>query len=59
MQPIRTVRSIQPVSIHKITHPAYWSNGTTTSYVYDFAQEFAGIVRLQLPPMTEAGTNSP
>jgi alpha-L-rhamnosidase len=63
MQPIRAVRELAPVSINKIVidapcpAPHSFKKCPVTSYVYDFAQEFAGIARLKLPPMTKAGTN--
>ena len=63
MQPIRAVRELAPVSINKISidAPCPWPhplrNCPVISWVYDFAQEFAGIARLKLPPMTAAGTN--
>ena len=33
------------------------SSTNLTSWTFDFGQEFAGVVRLQLPPRTAAGTN--
>jgi hypothetical protein len=56
VQPIRAVKEILPVSMNKIAintsarcvgHPFHWCTSTTTSWVFDFGQEFAGIVRLQ------------
>ena len=51
MQPIKAVRQLLAVSVHKSV-----ASGVT-SWTYDFGQEFAGVVRLQLPPHTAAGTN--
>ena len=61
-QPIRAVKEIKPVAMHRVVHPEYWPKDPehpkdVTSYVYDFGQEFAGIARLSLPPNTERGTN--
>ena len=51
MQPIKIVRRLPAVSVHKSV-----ASGVT-SWTYDFGQEFAGVVSLQLPPLTAAGTN--
>ena len=51
MQPIRAVREIKPRAMHKVVH------GGVTSWVYDFGQEFAGVVRVTLPIGTKKGTN--
>jgi alpha-L-rhamnosidase len=68
MQPIRAVREIPAVSMHKInigipcrndalSQQINVGNCSITSWIYDFAQEFAGVARLKLPPLTKAGTN--
>jgi alpha-L-rhamnosidase len=54
MQPIKAVRTIAPVSFTtQTTGPPFYNK----SWTYDFGQEFAGVVRLQLPPLTATGTN--
>ena len=61
MQPIRAVKEILPKSMWTVnfSKPCAHTTGscTFTSWVYDFAQEFAGVVRLKLPANTKAGTN--
>ena len=62
MQPIRAVKEIPPVSMWKVSFTKPCAHDlektcNTTSWVYDFAQEFAGVVRLTLPRGTKAGTN--
>lgn len=61
MQPIRAVREISPKSMWRVnyTRPCEQTRGscTVSSFVYDFAQEFSGVVRLQLPNNTKPGTN--